>query len=173
MDTNKFLILDGVAPTMKKKKIVNIGIAVIVCLLIGFLSSFATQSSVNDWYLTLNKPSFNPPNEIFAPVWTILYTLMGISAGIVWSKGFHHIWVKTALYHFAFQLLFNALWSIVFFGLKSPLLALLIILTLLTLIMLTIKWFKVVSKIAAYLLIPYLLWVCFAAVLNYNIWLLN
>ncbi|WP_136466034.1 TspO/MBR family protein [Flagellimonas onchidii] len=158
---------------MKKKKIVNIGIAVIVCLLIGFLSSFATQSSVNDWYLTLNKPSFNPPNEIFAPVWTILYTLMGISAGIVWSKGFHHIWVKTALYHFAFQLLFNALWSIVFFGLKSPLLALLIILTLLTLIMLTIKWFKVVSKIAAYLLIPYLLWVCFAAVLNYNIWLLN
>ncbi|WP_299171895.1 TspO/MBR family protein [uncultured Allomuricauda sp.] len=158
---------------MKKKKIVNIGIAVAICLLIGFLSSFATQSSVNDWYTTLNKPSFNPPNSIFAPVWTILYVLMGISAGIVWSKGFHHVWVKTALYHFGFQLLLNALWSIVFFGLKSPFWALLVILALLTLIILTMRWFKVVSKLAAYLLIPYLLWVSFATVLNYNIWMLN
>lgn len=155
------------------KKIVNIIIAVLVCLLIGFLSSFATRSSVNDWYVTLSKPSFNPPNEIFAPVWTVLYILMGTAAGIVWSKGFHHIWVKTALYHFGFQLLFNALWSIVFFGLKSPFWALLVILTLLTLIILTIKWFKIVSKLAAWLLVPYLLWVGFAAVLNYNIWLLN
>ncbi|MGX1928519.1 TspO/MBR family protein [Flagellimonas sp. 2504JD4-2] len=158
---------------MKKKKVVNIGIAIAICLLIGFLSSFATQSSVNDWYTTLNKPSFNPPNSVFAPVWTVLYVLMGVSAGIVWSKGFHHVWVKTALYHFGFQLLLNALWSIVFFGLKSPFWALLVILALLTLIILTMKWFKVVSKVAAFLLIPYLLWVCFATVLNYNIWMLN
>ncbi|TXN38129.1 tryptophan-rich sensory protein [Flagellimonas hymeniacidonis] len=156
-----------------KKKALYILIAVAVCLLIGFLSSFATQSSVNDWYITLNKPSFNPPNTIFAPVWTVLYILMGVSAGIVWSKGFHHIWVKTALYHFGFQLLFNALWSIVFFGLKNPLWALVVILVLLTLIILTIKWFKVVSKLAALLLIPYLLWVCFASILNYQIWMLN
>lgn len=156
-----------------KKKVVYILIAVTVCLLIGFLSSFATQSSVNDWYLTLNKPSFNPPNWIFAPVWTSLYILMGVAAGIVWSKGFHHIWVKTALYHFGFQLLFNALWSIVFFGFKSPSWALLVILLLLTLIILTIKWFKVVSKTAAFLLIPYLLWVLFASLLNYKIWELN
>ncbi|MDC6365519.1 MULTISPECIES: TspO/MBR family protein [Flavobacteriaceae] len=156
-----------------KKRIVYIAISVAICLLIGFLSSFATQSSVNDWYFTLQKPSFNPPNEVFAPVWSILYVLMGISAGIVWSKGFHHIWVKTALYHFGFQLLFNALWSIVFFGLKSPSWALLVILGLLSLIMLTIRWFKVVSKVAAYLLIPYLLWVLFAALLNYKIWELN
>ncbi len=155
------------------KKILNIVVAILICLLIGFLSSFATRSSVNDWYVTLNKPSFNPPNDIFAPVWTVLYILMGTAAGIVWSKGFHHIWVKTALYHFGFQLLFNALWSIVFFGLKSPFWALLVILTLLTLIILTIKWFKIVSKLAAWLLVPYLLWVGFAAVLNYNIWLLN
>nr|WP_298924362.1 TspO/MBR family protein [uncultured Allomuricauda sp.] len=156
-----------------KKKVVYILIAVTVCLLIGFLSSFATQSSVNDWYLTLNKPNFNPPNWVFAPVWTSLYILMGIAAGIVWSKGFHHIWVKTALYHFGFQLLFNALWSIVFFGFKSPSWALLVILLLLTLIILTIKWFKVVSKTAAFLLIPYLLWVLFASLLNYKIWELN
>lgn len=156
-----------------KKKIVYIAISVAICLLIGYLSSFATQSSVNGWYVALQKPSFNPPNEVFAPVWSILYVLMGISAGIVWSKGFHHIWVKTALYHFGFQLLFNALWSIVFFGLKSPSWALLVILGLLSLIMLTIRWFKVVSKVAAYLLIPYLLWVFFAALLNYKIWELN
>ncbi|MEM7483657.1 MAG: TspO/MBR family protein [Bacteroidota bacterium] len=156
-----------------KKRIVYISIAVIICLLIGFLSSFATQSSVNDWYLTLDKPSFNPPNWLFAPVWTLLYIMMGVSAGIVWSKGFHHIWVKTALYHFGFQLLFNALWSIVFFGLQSPFWALLVILTLLTLIILTMKWFSVVSKTAAFLLIPYLLWVSFATLLNYKIWELN
>ncbi len=156
-----------------KKRIVYITICVVVCLLIGFLSSIATQSSVNDWYVTLNKPSFTPPNEIFVPVWTALYIMMGISAGIVWSKGYHHIWVKTALYHFVFQLLLNALWSIVFFGLKNPLLGLVVIVALLTLIMLTIKWFKVISKPAALLLVPYLLWVAYAAVLNYKIWELN
>lgn len=156
-----------------KKRLTYITIAVLICLLIGFLSSFATQSSVNDWYVGLIKPSFNPPNWVFAPVWTTLYIMMGIAAGIVWSKGFHHIWVKTALYHFGFQLLFNALWSIVFFGLKNPFWAFLVILVLLTLIMLTIKWFRVVSKAASYLLIPYLLWVCFATLLNYKIWELN
>ncbi|UJH66256.1 TspO/MBR family protein [Allomuricauda sp. SCSIO 65647] len=156
-----------------QKKFVYIAISMTVCLLIGILASFATQNSVNDWYLTLNKPSFNPPNWIFGPVWGVLYILMGIAAGIVWSKGIYHLWVKTALYHFAFQLLFNALWSIVFFGFKSPFWALIVILTLLILILLTIRWFKVVSKVAAVLMIPYFLWVCFAMVLNYKIWEMN
>ena len=156
-----------------KKKLVYIVISMTVCLLIGILASFATQSSVNDWYLTLNKPSFNPPNWIFGPVWGVLYILMGVAAGIVWSKGIYHLWVKTALYHFAFQLLFNALWSIVFFGFQSPFWALVVILTLLILILLTIRWFKVVSKVAAVLMIPYFLWVCFATFLNYKIWEMN
>lgn len=156
-----------------KKQLTYIAISIAVCLMIGFLSSFATQSSVNDWYLELNKPSFNPPNWIFAPVWTILYIMMGVAAGIVWAKGFYHIWVKTALYHFGIQLLFNALWSIIFFGFKNTFGALLVILTLLILLIFTIKWFTVVSKTAAYLLIPYLLWVCFATALNYKIWELN
>jgi tryptophan-rich sensory protein len=142
-------------------------------MVLGFLSSFATRAAIIDWYPSLNKPFFNPPNEIFAPVWVILYVMMGVAAGLVWAKGFHHVWVKTALYHFIFQLLFNALWSIIFFGLKQPLLALFVILILLILILLTIKWFKVVDKTAAYLMIPYLLWVCFATVLNYKIWELN
>ncbi|WP_026348400.1 TspO/MBR family protein [Eudoraea adriatica] len=156
-----------------KKKLTYIAISVAICLLIGFLSGFATQSSVGDWYVSLNKPSFNPPNWIFGPVWTLLYILMGIAAGIVWAKGFYHIWVKTALYNFGFQLLFNALWSVVFFGFKNPFWALLVILFLLALILVTIKWFNVVSRTAAYLLIPYFLWVCFATILNYKIWEMN
>ncbi|MEC8832327.1 MAG: TspO/MBR family protein, partial [Bacteroidota bacterium] len=153
-----------------KKRIVYITVSVLVCLAIGFLSSIATQSSVNDWYVTLNKPSFTPPNWLFAPVWTALYIMMGVAAGIVWSKGYHHIWVKTALYHFVFQLLLNALWSIVFFGLKNPLGGMVVILALLTMIILTIKWFKVISKPAALLMVPYVLWVAFASALNYKIW---
>ena len=155
------------------KTITRISIAVGVCLLVGFLSSIATQSSIDSWYVTLNKPDFNPPNWIFAPVWTVLYIAMGVAAGLVWARGFYHKWVQTALYHFAFQLMFNALWSVVFFGFQQPFWALIVILTLLILIALTIKWFRVVSKPAAWLMVPYLLWVCFATVLNFSIWSLN
>ena len=144
-----------------------------ICLLIGFLSGFATQSSVSDWYVSLNKPGFTPPDWLFGPVWTVLYIMMGVSAGIVWSKGYYHKWVKTALYHFGFQLIFNALWSLVFFGFQSPFWALLVILVLMMLILGTIRWFNIVSRTAAYLLIPYFLWVCFASLLNYQIWILN
>ncbi len=172
LTSNKFIILEK-KPTLLKKKLTNIIISVSICLLIGFLSSFATQSSVNTWYATLEKPFFNPPNWLFAPVWSILYVLMGVSAGIVWSKGMHHIWVKTALYHFGFQLLLNAAWSIVFFGLREPFWAFMVIVMLLILLGLTIRWFHVVNKIAAYLLVPYFLWVCFASALNYKIWELN
>lgn len=156
-----------------RKVLPKIIIAVAVCLCIGFFSGFATQSSIDTWYASLNKPFFNPPNWIFAPVWTVLYILMGIAAGIVWSKGFYHKWVQTALYHFIFQLLLNGLWSVVFFGFKSPGLALLVIMALIVLILLTIKWFRIVNKTAAYLLIPYLAWVLFATVLNFSIWQLN
>lgn len=156
-----------------KKKLSYIAIAVAVCLLLGFLSGFATQSSVTTWYATLNKPAINPPNWVFAPVWSVMYILMGIAAGMVWARGFYHIWVKTALYFFGFQLLFNGLWSIVFFGFRQPFAALVVILVLLVLIALTIKWFKVVSSTAAYLMVPYFLWVCFATYLNYKIWTLN
>lgn len=158
---------------MKRNTLIKIGISVLVCLLVGFLASIATQSSVNTWYSTLEKPFFTPPNYLFGPVWTVLYVLMGISAGIVWSRGLHHIWVKTALYHFVFQLLFNALWSVVFFSLQEVFWALLTIITLIVLILLTIKWFKVVNNTAAYLLIPYAIWVIYAMALNFEIWRLN
>ncbi|GAA0711770.1 TspO/MBR family protein [Aquimarina litoralis] len=156
-----------------KKKLLRIGVAVLLCLLIGFLSSIATQTSISTWYVGLQKPSFTPPNWLFAPVWTVLYILMGIAAGIVWSRGFYHKWVKTALYHFGFQLLLNAAWSIFFFGMRNPLIALVDIIALFILLLFTIKWFKVVNSTAAYLLIPYLIWVAFATALNFSIWQLN
>ena len=156
-----------------KKQFPYIAISVVICLLVGFLSGFATQSSVDNWYATLNKPDFNPPNWIFGPVWTVLYIMMGVAAGIVWSKGLHHIWVKTALYHFSFQLIFNAMWSVVFFGFQELFWAMLVILVLLALILLTMRSFQVVSKTAAFLLIPYFLWVSFATLLNYKIWMMN
>lgn len=156
-----------------KKALPYILISIAVCLAIGFLSSYAVQTTVDGWYESLNKPSFNPPKWVFGPVWTVLYVLMGIASGLVWSKGFYHKWVKTAMYHFLFQLLLNGLWSVVFFGFKNIGFALLIIISLLILIALTYKWFKIVNKMAAYLLIPYFLWVCFATVLNASIWSLN
>ncbi len=158
---------------LMKIKVLRISITVALCLFIGFLGSIATQSSIDTWYPTLVKPSFNPPNWVFAPVWTTLYILIGIAAGIVWSKGFYHKWVKTALYHFGFQLLLNTAWSIFFFGMRNPLLAFIDIIALFILLLFTIKWFFVVNKMSAYLLIPYIFWVAFAAILNFSIWQLN
>lgn len=152
---------------------VKIFLAIGLCLFIGFLASVATQTGMAEWYPSLEKPVFYPPNWIFGPVWIILYVLMGIAAGIVWSKGFYHKWVQTALYHFGFQLLLNAGWSILFFGLKEPFWALLDIIALFVVLLFTIKWFRIVSPVAAYLLVPYVVWVLFAAVLNFEIWLLN
>ncbi len=144
-----------------------------ICFFIGFLGELATQANIEDWYPSLNKPWFNPPDWIFGPVWTVLYILMGISAGIVWDKGFYHKWVKVALYHFAFQLLLNGFWSLLFFGLKEPFWALLDIIALFVILLFTIEWFKVVNETAGYLLIPYAVWVLFVAVLNFEIWRLN
>jgi len=155
------------------KKLLHIIIAVLICIAAGSIGAIATQSSVNTWYTTLSKPFFNPPNWIFGPVWTTLYIMMGVAAGIVWNRGFHHKWVKTAMYHFLFQLLLNTLWSLVFFGLQEVFGALLVIIALLVLLIFTYKWFKVVNNLSAYLLIPYILWVSFALVLNFSIWRLN
>lgn len=157
----------------KKKLILGVCIAVLLCLSIGGLSGYATREAIPLWYSSLNKPFFTPPNAVFGPVWSLLYAMMGIAAGWVWSFGSHHRWVKTALYHFSAQLVVNALWSIVFFGWKSPEIALVVIAVLLVLIYRTIQWFSIIHKPAAYLLYPYFAWVSFASVLNLSIVYLN
>lgn len=155
-------------------KFTRIAIMVATCLAVGFISGQATQSGVDNWFPTIEKPSFNPPGWLFAPVWTVLYILMGIAAGMVW----HHIdrdreTVRKGLLFFAIQLALNGLWSVLFFGLHNPLLAFVEIIILWLMIYETFVQFRKVEKSAAYLLLPYLAWVSFATVLNGSIWWLN
>lgn len=148
-------------------------ISVVGCELVGILGSIFTFSSISTWYATLNKPSFAPPNWIFGPVWTLLYFLMGTSFYLIWQGGWQKKKAKIARKYFLAQLALNFIWSPVFFGLRSPLLGLIIIVAMWTLIVLTIRKFYPLSKWAAYLLVPYLLWVSFATVLNASIVALN
>lgn len=155
-------------------KFKRILVVVATCLALGYFSGLVTQSSLETWYPTLVKPSFNPPNWIFAPVWSMLYIMMGIAAGLVWNRvEFEKETVKKALVLFAIQLALNALWSILFFGLKNPLLALIEIVLLWLMIYETYLKFSKIDKIASYLMLPYLAWVSFAAVLNASLWWLN
>lgn len=147
---------------------------VATCLVIGYFSGIVTQSSITTWYPTIEKPSFNPPNWIFAPVWTALYVMMGIAAGLVWNLiEIKREEVRSALIFFAIQLALNSLWSFLFFGLKNPLLAFIEIIILWLMIYETYNKFSKLNKIAGYLFIPYILWVSFATVLNFAIWKLN
>ena len=155
------------------KKTSRLLLSVAVCLLIGFLGSLVTTPSVSTWFSTVNKPSFSPPNWLFAPVWTILFILMGISAYLVWNKGLKKKAVKEALLIFVFQLVLNFLWSLFFFGLHQPFLASLEIIVLWVAILLTILKFRKISAAAGYLLLPYIAWVTFASFLNFTIARLN
>lgn len=155
-------------------KYTKIAITVSICLLVGYLSSIVTQSTIKTWYPTLIKPSFNPPNWIFAPVWTLLFILMGIAVGLVWDKlDNDRELVKKGMFFFAVQLALNALWSYLFFGLNNLLLASIEIVLLLLIIYETYLIFKKIDKKASYLLIPYMMWVGFATVLTLSIYVLN
>lgn len=155
-------------------KITRILSVVVTCLVIGYFSGIVTRSAIADWYPTLIKPSFNPPNWIFAPVWSMVYVMMGVAAGLVWDRMEQESEVvKKALLFFAIQLGLNALWSYLFFGLRNPMLAGLEIIVLWLMIYETYVQFAKINKIAGYLFIPYLAWVSFAAVLNASIWWLN
>lgn len=136
------------------------------------IGSTATQASVKSWYPKLDKPDFNPPRWVFGPTWSTLYVLMGIADYIVSSKG-DGAEVGNARTIYRVQVVLNATWSVLFFGLRSPLAALVEIVFLWVAIVLTILAFARISRIAALLLVPYLLWTSFAAVLNASIWYKN
>jgi len=144
--------------------------AILIVQLAGFLGSLFTITSTGSWYSEIVKPEFNPPNAVFGPVWTTLYLLIGISLYLVLISKKPK---KTALYLFFTQLVLNTLWSILFFGLQNPLFAFIEIIILWISILLTIIYFYRINKKAAYLLIPYILWVTFAAILNLSIYILN
>lgn len=151
----------------------RLGISLGACLGAGGLGSMATRQSLLGWYPQLIKPPFSPPDWLFAPVWTTLYLMMGYAAYLVWRKKESAPGVKRALSMFAIQLALNTSWSFVFFKFQSLLGGLLVIVALWSTILLTIIKFSRISRTASSLLIPYLLWVSFASVLNFALWRLN
>lgn len=148
------------------KNIFKLIISILICQSAGLIGSVFTAPAIQGWYSNLIRPSFSPPNWLFGPVWTLLYILMGIA--------FYLIWVKRGVsILFIIHLFFNALWSVLFFGLKNPLLALIdLIIIWLFILVLIISFYKI-KKLAAWLLVPYLFWVSFAGALNLYIWVLN
>lgn len=140
-------------------------VAILICEGVGVLGSVFTVSNIPTWYAGLNKPTFSPPNWVFGPVWTLLYFLMGVALFLVWRKKIPMI--------FSLQLILNFVWSVVFFGMRSPLGGLIVIVLLWLAILGSIINFWKISRWAGILLIPYLGWVTFASILNYNIFILN
>jgi tryptophan-rich sensory protein len=158
---------------VKRENIIKLVVSILVCQGAGLVGSVFNIASIPTWYTTINKPIFNPPNWIFAPGWTTLFVLMGIALYLVWREGYGKKQVKRAMSAFSGQLILNILWSALFFGLRSPALAFAEIVALWVAIFITIKEFKKISKTAAWLLVPYIVWVSFAAILNLSIVLLN
>jgi len=146
--------------------------SVLITLTLGVIAGFATVHSIGTWYAGLKKPSFNPPNWLFGPVWTVLYIMMGIALYLIWklpaSKG-----RDTSMGCFFFQLLLNFLWSFLFFYFHVIAVALFDIIILWVMIFLTIILFSRLSKTASWLLVPYISWVSFATILNIYIFNLN
>ena len=153
--------------------IVKAIIAIAIPLMVGATSGFFTISGVESWYQTIQKPSWNPPNWIFGPVWTTLYVMMGIALFLVWKEDTSEELKKIAIALFAVQLTLNFFWSFIFFNQQQPGWALVEIIAMWFFILLTIFAFAQVNKTVAWLLVPYISWVSFASILNYTIWQLN
>ena len=158
---------------MKTINIIKLVVSILACQGAGIIGSVFTTPAIPTWYATLQKPVFTPPNWLFAPAWITLYLLMGIAAFMVWRFGLGERRVKVALVIFLVQLILNSLWSVAFFGMQSPLYGFIVIVVLWFMILLTILKFARISAVAAWLLVPYILWVSFASALNISIWVLN
>jgi translocator protein len=155
------------------KKYVSLLFSLLVCFGAAALGSVATTPQIATWYAGLHKPFFNPPNWIFGPVWTLLFAMMAIAAWLVWEKGLGRKEGQSALIVFLEQLAVNVLWSFLFFAWHSLWGAFAGIIVLWILILLTILQFKKIDKTAAWLLVPYILWVSFASLVNLAVAWLN
>lgn len=156
---------------MKLINAIRLVVAIVAVELVGVAGSFFTVPEVSGWYAALQKPALNPPAWIFGPVWTTLYFLMGISLWLVWKSD--AVKKGMAMRLFAMQLALNAIWSPIFFGAHATGGALAVMVLLWAAIGATILAFRRISAVAAWLLVPYILWVSFAGYLNYSIWMLN
>jgi benzodiazapine receptor len=165
--------MEEIMKRVKGKNVLTLAICILICQCAGFVGSLFTRPSIPAWYATLNKPAFTPPSWLFSPVWITLFLLMGISLFLIWRRNLAKHTVRIALGFFGVQLIFNIVWSVLFFGLRSPLAGFIDIIVLWVAIALTIFYFLKISKTAGVLLIPYIVWVSFAAVLNGYLWRLN
>jgi len=154
-----------------KKLSMKILICTLACISLGFLSGLNTIQSIKSWYIYINKPTWNPPNWLFGPVWSILYILMGIALALIWQSS--NSKKNKAILLFIIQFALNLAWSAIFFGQHQIGLALIEILIMLAAILLTTFNFIKINRTAGYLMMPYILWVSFASCLNGAIWLLN
>lgn len=148
-------------------------LTILLCEITGMTSALISNGDMYPWFDTLNKPSWNPPDYVFAPVWITLYFLMGISLGLIWQHGAAEINKRPLYFLFFLQLFLNFWWSIIFFKFHFIGLALLDIVALVVILFCTMISFLRYSKVSAWLLVPYLVWVCFATILNYAMWDLN
>ncbi|HUQ97638.1 MAG TPA: TspO/MBR family protein [Chitinophagaceae bacterium] len=155
------------------KKGFRLLISVLIPVFVGLLSGFFTASGVKGWFQTITKPGWNPPNWVFAPVWTTLYILMGIALYLIWQRQTNATQKKQAIIFWIVQLILNAAWSFLFFQQHAIGLALIEIILLWIAIFITILLFARINKTAAWLLVPYISWVSFASLLTYAIWRLN
>lgn len=157
---------------MKHIELGKLVISILICEFVGLIGFYFTFQSIPVWYSQLVKPAFTPQSWIFGPVWTALYALMGVALYLVWIKGINKK-TKPAIYIFGVQLFLNFIWSILFFGLKNPLIALVDIVILWVAILATIVFFNKIARNAALLLVPYITWVSLAIILNYSIVILK
>jgi tryptophan-rich sensory protein len=158
---------------MELNAVIKLVISIIACFAAAGIGSLFTFKAIPQWYAGLKKPPYTPPNRAFGPVWTALYILMGISIFLVWQNGLAVNGVLLAFTLFWVQLVLNALWSIIFFGMKSKGGGVITIIVLWLLILATIITSFRVSGWAGALLIPYIVWVSIASYLNIGVWLLN
>lgn len=159
---------------LKPNPVLKFAITLAVCFGVGGMGALlTTQDSITTWYVQLQKPFFTPPDWVFGPAWTILYLFMAISAFLIWNRGFDHPEVRLALKYFLIQLVLNGIWTPLFFGFHLILIAFMDIILLWWAISAAILAFKKISLRASILLIPYLIWVTYAAILNAAIWYLN
>jgi translocator protein len=157
---------------MERSNVIKLINSVALTVGLSAASGYFTVKEIPTWYASLVKPSFNPPNYLFGPVWTILYILMGISLFLIWKQP-PSPQRKKAIVIYVVQFALNLAWSFIFFNQHQIFLAFVEIIVIWIGILLTIFAFSKFSKIAAWLLVPYISWVSFAAFLNYHIWLLN
>lgn len=148
-------------------------ISLIIPQVVAGVAAVFTKAETSGWFLTIQKPEWNPPNWLFAPVWTVLYIMMGVSLYLVWSAKKSTSQKGTAITFWAIQLLLNFLWSFIFFNQHLLFGGLIDIILLWIFIIITIFSFAKISKTAAWLLVPYISWVTFAALLNFEIWKIN